>query len=341
MVWQFIIVLMRALKCLKKYPRIFWMPLSPGRKALSLYSLVRAKVYIQKAIQRQHCGDAWCLESQNSAMQCRAPTAGHCAGGGYREQHPPCALLRLTLSKEPLQVANRETLQTGTDFNSVLNGPCVVRRVNGRCLPLFKSKSQPVGKQPKLQHRAEVSSHALQKLTSGQSTVAWSTFAVTWEVAYCYSPWPFKTGRNGLCPSLFLWKAPKLANNRHMPSRLLRHPVQQKDRCSRTKGEQVAIYTRCVEDEEGWLSTFTLIPWALEAAQLKKPLSRNIAPCRGSNIPFHPEANLGVQGLHMLCGQRRKGLGILGFNHCSGHQFVMLSDFPQVIKMGCSGIYTG
>lgn len=140
------------------------MPLSPGRKALILYSLIRAKVYIQNTIQRRHYWDAWCLESQYPALRCWAPTTRHCAGGGYRESHPPCALLRLTLSREPLRLANRETLRTGTDFNSVLNGPCVaLRGTRGRCLPLFKPKSQSVGKQPELQHRAKVSSHALQK----------------------------------------------------------------------------------------------------------------------------------------------------------------------------------
>lgn len=176
------------------------MPLNPGRKALSLYSLVRAKVHIQKVTQRRHCRDAWCLESQHPALRCWAPTPRHRAGGGYRESHPPCVLLRLTLRREPLRLAKRETWGQA-QILTVLNGPRAILQVIGRRLPLFKPKSQSLEKQPELQHRAEVSSCVCK---NAPRTAVWSTFAVMWEVADYYAPWSFKIGRNGVCPSPFL-----------------------------------------------------------------------------------------------------------------------------------------
>lgn len=40
---------------------------------------------------------------------------------------------------------------------------------------------------------------------------------------------------------------------------------------------------------------------------------------------------------------KREVIGILTTASVTAlsHQFVMISDFPQVIKMGCSGIYAG
>lgn len=187
-----------------------------------------------------HCRDAWCFRSQSPALQCWASSTRLCTGGGYGELHPACELLRQTPSREPLQSANRATLRTGTAFNSVLNGPHVVLRVTGRHLCLFTPKPQYLGKQFKLQHRAEVSSHVCKNDTR---TVVWSTVRVSWEVVDCCSPLSFKIRRNGHCPSLFLWKVPKPATNRNGPSHLLRHPVQQKDRLFQTKGEEVTIYT--------------------------------------------------------------------------------------------------
>lgn len=52
--------------------------------------------------------------------------------------------------------------------------------------------------------------------------------------------------------------------------------------------------------------TFNPLGPALQLAQRENLISRSIAPCRGSNIPFHPKANLGEQGLHMYCSQRER-----------------------------------
>lgn len=50
---------------------------------------------------------------------------------------------------------------------------------------------------------------------------------------------------------------------------------------------------------------------ALQPAQVENLISWSIAPCRGSNIPFHPKVNLGEQGLHMCCSQRERWQGYL------------------------------
>jgi len=153
------------------------MPFSPGSKALSLYALVGAKIYMQKVIQRQHWGDAWCFRSQHPAPWCWAPTSKHCAGGGYGQAHPPCALLRLTLSAEPLWVANRETLRTGTDFNSVLNGQHVVVQSYRMAPPPLQPKLLACRKAAIITTQSRGVQPCFAKMTSGQSTVKWLTAA--------------------------------------------------------------------------------------------------------------------------------------------------------------------
>lgn len=96
-----------------------------------------------------------------------------------------------------------------------------------------------------------------------------------------YSPWSFKSGRNGLCSSLFLWKVPK----QQVTDTCL--PIHLDSLCNRRIDYlKVMICTLCVEYEEGQPSKLTKIPWALEAAQLKEPTGFSIAPHRGSNPSF-------------------------------------------------------
>lgn len=135
------------------------MLLSFARKICSLYSwLVRAKVYIQKVIQRWDAG--MYLEKPHPAWWCWA-SSGRCAGGGYRES--TLCTAENDSEQRGLQQQTGKPWGQAQIFNSTLKAPCVVLWVIGRCLPFLKSKSQSVGILPKLQHEAEVSSRALEK----------------------------------------------------------------------------------------------------------------------------------------------------------------------------------